>query len=107
MIEKMTKILNKFKTETSKKVDAKIVIEADLKEFQNIVLENAAWVDVIREALVTAAKTRYNLKTKVLLFWKRISPKYHLDESKVYDINPKTGEITLSKNQFSNKEVKK
>ncbi len=89
-----------------KKVDDIFVNEVDLKEFQDIILENAAWADTIREALVTAAKVRHNLRTKVHLFWKRISLKFHLDETKVYDINPETGKITLSKNQSSNKGVK-
>ncbi len=75
----------------------------DLHEFQDMILENAGWVDTIREVLITATKARQNLKTRVLLYWKRIVPKYHLDENKIYDMNPETGEITLTKIQ----EVKK
>ncbi len=77
--------------------------EADLKEFQDLVFENAGWVDTIGEAITTAAKARENLRTKVSLYWKRISLKYPLDKHKLYEINSETGEITLSKNQ----EVKK
>ncbi len=77
--------------------------EKDLKEFQDMVLENAGWTDTIRKVIVTAAKARHNLKTKVLLYWKRIALKYHLDDHKDYEINPETGEITLMKNQEVNK----
>ncbi len=92
---------------TEKKTDSIFVDKEDLKVFQDIVLENQSWVETIREALLTGAKARQNLKTKVLLYWKKISPKYKLEKDLVYDINPETGEVTLSKNQPIKKEVKK
>ncbi len=103
----MTNFLDKFKMKTSKKIDGTFVKGEDLKEFQDLLLENSAWVETIRETLLASAKARHNLKTKALLFWRRIIPKYHLDKNKVYDLHPETGEVTLSKNQNINKGVKK
>lgn len=74
----------------------------DLKEFQDFLAENTAWVETIREALIVSARARQELKMKVLLYWKRISLKYNLDKDKVYNMNPETGLVNL----FKNEEVK-
>ncbi len=103
----MPSFLDKFKLKTSEKADGIFVKGKDLKEFQDIVLENAAWAETIREALLTSVKARQNLQTKRLLYWKKIVPLYHLDKDTVYDLNPESGEVTLSKNQLIKKEVKK
>ncbi len=104
----MTKFLDRFKTQIKVKALTGIFAnEKDLDEFQGFLLENAGWNDTLKEALVTSAKARHNLKTKVLLYWRRISVTYNLDEDKVYEMDSKTGEITLSKNQLSNKGEKK
>ncbi len=100
----MTNFLDKFKMKTSKKIDGAFVKGEDLKEFQDMLLENSAWVETVRETLLASAKARHNLKTKSLLYWRKIIPKYRLDKDKVYDLNPETGEVTLSKKQPVNKE---
>ena len=95
----MTKFLDEFKTKIKSTKSPVIVTKEELKKFQEFLIENSAWVETIRETIVTAAKARSNLKTKTKLFWDELTSKYKLDCNKFYILDIKTGEIILSKEQ--------
>ncbi len=78
---------------TEKKHDDIFVEEKDVKEYQGLVVENIAWTDTIKEAIITSAKARQELKIKVLSYWERVASKYHLDEKELTGLDLETGKI--------------